>query len=389
MTTKARDIGRLFTPLQVGSLADCVEPLSAGSEAGWALEMLADRPELEVLPIERDGAVLGVVSRHVLEGLVESAWKRFWQKDLDAYVVPAKRTVDATDFVDRIVDRDLADMEKDDAGWYIVQHRRSYLGIVNLRTMLEHLNALRAQDLRRAGEIQRHLLAKELPDDPHFKMTFFNRMAHEIGGDFHRAISLGPNRWLISCFDVAGKNISGALATTSLGAFFAAFRLFSYTGDAKRTTGLLNALVKDVNPDEVFVTAVLFYIDCEAGTVEIHNCGFSPILVFAPQDDRKVTCRVAKPNLPPLGIEDRMVNDAPQVLQISSGLRLVAYSDGLTDMADPFGERYGEDRTVELLKTSHKESIEALPGFLEAEINKWIGESNLADDITLVDIRFT
>lgn len=388
MTTNARDIGRLFSPLQVGYIADCVEPLSAGSEAGWALELLADRPELEVVPIERDGAVLGVVSRHVLEGLVDSAWKRFWQKDLDAYVVPARRTVEATDYVDRIVSKDLEAVERDDPGWYIVQHRRSYLGIVNLRGMLEHLNELRSHDLRRAGEIQRHLLAKELPDDPRFKLTFFNRMAHEIGGDFYRAAQIGSDRWLIACFDVAGKNVSGALATSALGAFFASFRLFSYEGEPRLTTGLLNALVRDVNPDDVFVAAALFYVDMAAKTVEIHNCGFSPVLAFVPQEDRKITCKLARPNLPPLGIEERLVNDAPQVIPIVKGLRLTAYSDGLTDMTDPFGERYGEERTVEFLRNLHKAPATEIHGLLTSEVERWIGESHLADDITLVDLRF-
>ncbi|GAB1483726.1 hypothetical protein MASR2M78_25420 [Treponema sp.] len=232
-------------------------------------------------------------------------------KDLDAYIVPARRTVEATDYVDRIVAMDLAAVQRDDPGWYIVQHRRSYLGIINLRSMLEHLNELRAQDLRRAGEIQRHLLAKDIPQDKRFKLAFYNRMAHEIGGDFYRATQIGANRYLIACFDVAGKNISGALATSALGAFFASLRLFTYEGEARLTTGLLNAMVKDVNPDDVFAAAALFYLDFDAMTVEIHNCGFSPVLAFVPQEDRKIACKLARPNLPPLGIEDKMVIETP------------------------------------------------------------------------------
>lgn len=389
MTTKARDIGRLFSPLQVGYIADCVEPLSAGSEAGWALELLQDRPELKVLPIERDGAVLGVVPRHVLEEIVESTWKRFWQKDLDAYVIPALKTVEATDFVDRIVAEGLKETQEDDPGWYIVQHHRSYLGIVNLRQMLEHLNEIRAQDLRRAGEIQQYLLSKPIPEDPRYKILFYNRMAHEVGGDFYRAARIGPNRYMVACFDVAGKNISGSLATTALGAFFAAFKLFAYEGDPRKTTGLLNAMIKEVNPDDVFVAAVLFYIDFDTNMVEVHNCGFSPVLAFIPQEEeKKISCKIARPNLPPLGIEEKLVNEAPISLPIVKGMRLTAYSDGLTDMTDPFGERYGEEKTIELLRDFHKTPLSEVSQRLDEEVNRWIGESHLADDITLVDIRF-
>ncbi len=389
MATKAREIGRLFSPLQVGFIADCVEPLSAGSEAGWALEMLADRPDLEVIPIEREGAVIGVVPRHVLEELVESAWKRFWQKDLDAYMIPARKTVEATDYVDRVVAETLAEPHSNEPEWYIIQHHRSYLGIISLKQMLEYLNELRAQDLRRAGEIQQYLLSKPLPEDSRFKLYFYNRMAHEVGGDFYRAASIGDDRYLIACFDVAGKNISGSLATTALGAFFSSLRLLGYEGDGKKTTGLINTLIKEVSPEDVFVAAVLFYIDFSTMTVEIHNCGFSPVLAFVPQEEgRKIICKMAKPNLPPLGIEDKLVIEVPLSVPIVKGLRLSAYSDGLTDMRDSFGEQYGEDKTVEFLRLLHTVPTTEYTERIDTEINKWIGESYLADDITLVDIRF-
>ncbi len=389
MATKAREIGRLFTPLQVGYIADCVEPLSAGSDAGWALQTLSERPELEVLPIERDGAVLGVLPRKVLEELMESAWKRFWQKDLDAYIIPAKKTIEATDYVDRIVAQGLKESDNDDPQWYIIQHRRSYLGIVNLRQLLEYMNELRSQDMNRASEIQKYILGKPQPEDSRFKLVFYNRMAYEIGGDFYKAAKIGEDRYMVACFDVAGKNISGALATIALGSFFASLRLFAYSGDPRLTTGLINAMVREVNPGDVFVTAVLFYIDFKTQTVEIHNCGFSPVFAFVPQEDRKVSCKLARPNLPPLGLEDKMVNDSPQIIPIVKGLRLSAYSDGLTDMTDPFGERYGDERVTELLQNIHKVPSSEVNDILSGEIDKWIGESHLADDITLVDIRFT
>jgi len=191
MTTKAHDMGRIFSPLQVGYVTESVEPVSAGSEAGWALELLADRPELEVIPIERDGTVLGVVPRHVLEEIVGSAWKRFWQKDLDAYMIPAYKTVEATDYVDRIVEEGLQETQEDNPLWYIVRYRRRYLGIVNLSQMLEHLNQVRAQDLRRASEIQQFLLNNPMPEDPRYDIIFITTWPMRWA-----AIFIGPLAWV-------------------------------------------------------------------------------------------------------------------------------------------------------------------------------------------------
>ncbi|HOJ98752.1 MAG: SpoIIE family protein phosphatase [Treponemataceae bacterium] len=388
MAITARQIGRMFSPLQVGFIADCIEPLSAGSEAGWALEMIQDRPELKVIPVERDGAVLGVVPRHVLEELVESAWKRFWQKDLDAYMIPARKTVEATDYVDRIVAEALNEQQNEQTSWFIVQHHRSYLGIVSLQDMLVYLNELRAQDLRRAGEIQRYLLSRSLPEDPRVRITFFNRMAHEVGGDFYRAYRFDQDQYLVGCFDVAGKNLSGSLTTTALGAFFSALALFHHSGNPVETTKLLNSMIRDLNPEDVFVAAVLFYLNFKGKTIELHNCGFSPVVIFMPQEqEKKLACKMAKPTMPPLGIAPEIDIDAPILLPMLKGMRLVAFSDGLTDMTDPFGERYGDDKALELVRDIHRLSPAALQDRLNETITSWIGESHLADDITLVDIR--
>jgi sigma-B regulation protein RsbU (phosphoserine phosphatase) len=389
MTQKAEKFGHVFSPLQIGYITDCIEPLNAGSDVGWALEMIADSPGMEVVPIERDGAVLGVVSRQVLEKLAGSAWARFWQKDLDAYLIPARETVEASSYIGKIAEETLKNTHGDTPDWFIVQHKRSYLGIVSLQQMLEYMNTLRSQDLKTAGEIQKHLLNQSAAlKDKRINLFFYNQMAHEIGGDFYRVLKSGDN-YLIACFDAAGKNITGAMTTMALGACFSAFELFSYEGSAEKMTGIINGMMRKVNPAGVFVTGVLFYIDFVNMAIKIHNCGFSPVQIFIPQkEEKKIVYKIINPNLPPLGIQEELELEGSKLIPITKGLRLTAYSDGLTDMADIFGERYGEEKTGELLKNLHGVSHKDITKTLNNEISAWIGEASLADDITLVDIRF-
>jgi sigma-B regulation protein RsbU (phosphoserine phosphatase) len=389
MAEKAEKFGRLFSPLQIGYIADCIEPLNAGSDVAWALEMISDRPDMEVVPIERDGVVLGVVSRRVLEKLAESAWARFWQKDLDAYLIPARETVKASSYIGKLAEETLKNTRGDTPDWFIVQHKRAYLGIVSLQQMLEYMNTLRSQDLKTAGEIQKYLLSQSTAQDKRVNVFLYNQMAHEIGGDFYRSFKIGNDKFLVACFDAAGKNITGAMATMALGTCFSAFEHFKYEGTPENMTAFINTLIRDVNPAGVFVTAVLFYIDFTAMIIKIHNCGFSPVLVFIPQkEEKKVVYKIINPGLPPLGIEEKLDMENIKLVPITKGLRLCAYSDGLTDMADVFGERYGEERTAEFIKNLHAVPQKELAKTLDAEINQWIGEASLADDITLVDIRF-
>jgi sigma-B regulation protein RsbU (phosphoserine phosphatase) len=382
------NLGQLFSPLQVGYIVEPIEPLSANSDVAWVLETIADKPEWNVVPIERDGVVLGVVSRKILEDLAASAWSRFWQKDLDAYLIPARETIEASTYIGKVVDNSIKNVRGEETFWFVVQHRRSYLGVVSLQKMLEYTNTLRSQDLTKAGEIQNNLLQKSVINDKRISLLFYNQMAHEIGGDFYRVFKSGQDRYLVGCFDVAGKNISGSMATMALGACFSAMELFNFEASAERITQFINALVRDVNPPGVFVTALLFYVDFSTRTIKIHNCGFSPVHIFMPQETKKVAYTVAQPCYPPLGIQEDLELNSDQVIPIVKGLRVSAYSDGLTDMCDMFGERYGEEKTVKLLKLFHTLPQNAIPKDLEKEINRWIGEASLADDITLVDMRF-
>ncbi|MDR1390180.1 MAG: SpoIIE family protein phosphatase [Treponema sp.] len=388
MAQSAQDIGRLFSPLQIGYIADCIEPINANTNVDWALEMISDRPDFEEIPVERNGTVLGVIPKDTLNRLAHSAWTRFWQKDLDAYIIRAQDVIDATTYINKVIDIALKEQHSE-ATWYIVQHRRSYLGIISLRRMLEYTSSMRTQDLRRASEIQNWLLDKSMVRDRRFDICLFNAMAHEIGGDFYRIYQADKDRYLVGCFDVAGKNISGAMTTMALGACFASFELFEYVGRAENMTNRINALIKEVNPPGIFVAAVLFYVDFAIKQIRVHNCGYSPVLTFVPQEGNKISYKVSNPNLPPLGIEDEYDLSDSLIIPITKGLRVCAYSDGLTDMKNIYGERYGEDQTTKLIKTLHVTPSGMIKHKLDEEIKGWIGTASLADDVTLVDMRFS
>jgi sigma-B regulation protein RsbU (phosphoserine phosphatase) len=389
MEKKARNIALRFTPLQVGYIADCIEPINVASDLKWALDLTTSRPDLEVIPLERHGVILGVIQRDALEKLSASLVNRVMKKSLESYLMPVQEVIEASTYINAVVDRGLESTQWDDPAWYVVEHQKKYFGLVNLRQMLEYTNGIREQDLKRAGEIQQHLLVKSSIKDERFKVFFYNQMAHEIGGDFYKSLKLDKDRYLIVCFDVAGKNLSGAMTTMALGACFATLELLKQEKEnPEGMTSFINDMIRAVNPPDVFVTAVLFYVDFSTRSVEIHNCGFSPVLAFVPGDNKRVICKTAKPNLPPLGLETDLRPDPPQSIPISKGLRITAYSDGLTDMSDIFGERFGEERTNEFLKNLHSVSLNDLNKTMNTEINVWTKEAALADDVTLVDMRF-
>ncbi|GHV84868.1 hypothetical protein AGMMS50230_04760 [Spirochaetia bacterium] len=313
----------------------------------------------------------------------------FRKKDLPSVIMPVQEVVEASTYINTLVERGLQTTKWDDPAWYVVEHKKKYFGIVNLRQMMEYVDGIRSRDLLRAGEIQRNLLIQPLITDPRFTLLSYNRMANEVGGDWYKTLRLHKDLYLIGCFDVAGKNVSGSLVTMSLGTCFTTLELTAYQGESpEKTSSLLNTLIRTVNPLGVFVAAVLLYVDFAAMSVEIHNCGLSPITAFSPKDDKCIQFKNLKPNLPPLGLEEEIKPDPPQKLSITEGLRLTVYSDGLTDMCDIYGERYGEDRTAEFLQNLHYINDEGFTTFIDREIDLWTKDTALADDVTLLEVRF-
>jgi sigma-B regulation protein RsbU (phosphoserine phosphatase) len=379
-----------FSPLQVGTLVIRPDPIAIGETNETALTVFRANPDLEAIPIERDGKIIGVIpARNMLETFDDvSARMRAWLRELHLFVIPARATVDATTFISTLVDEYFAGDPGKDAVWFILEYNHVYFGIVSLQNMLKHTNSLRAQDMAQAREIQKKLLEKAVIDDKRIKLLFYNKMANEIGGDFYQVFQIWKGQYMVGCFDVAAQNISGSMAAMALGACFETLVLSDYDGYPERMTEFINTLVRDVNPTGLRIGAALFYLDFSTMTVKIHNCGFSPIHIFLPGGDNQLSYKPVAPNMPSLGLYEELDVDKGQIVPIRSGLRIAAYTNGLPNMAALSGQKYGEKNALNLLKTLHRLDHRDIPAAVAGEIEQWLGEAPLVDDITLMDMRF-
>jgi len=388
-----------FTPMQVGYIANRVEPVSVASDAKWN-NVFSNEYESEVIPLESHGSILGIIRKediNKLSTIKESPLNRLRKRSAASYIMPILEVIEASSYINKVVERGLKTTRWDNPGWYVVEYKHKYLGIVNLRQMMEYTDSIQTRDIHRAGEIQRKLLIHPEIKDARFSFLSYNRMANIVGGDWHKPLCINKNLYLVGCFDVAGKNISGSLVTMSLCACFTTLELVSYRGgpydrrkkdNPDQITSLLNMIIRRVSPADVFVAAVLLYIDFQTMSVEIHNCGLSPVLIFVPTGENTIAYKTYKANLPPLGVEKTIDIDTPYRVQISDGLRIVVYSDGLSDMCDVYGERYGEERTIQFLQDLHFISKNKFSSFIDREIDLWTKDAALADDITLFELRF-
>jgi len=380
----------LFGENQVGSVTLTLEPVHTGSPLSWVAEQFQNRPELFALPIERDGGVVGVVTRdRILERsskFLESLSSRPLDQDLTPH-----QSLDARESVDKVVSGLFSEESKPLPTLFLVYLHGAYYGVTDLRRLISRSAKLRDQDLARAREVQEGALARSRLPATQWQRAKLVRMAYGVGGDFYQEIGWADGTCFLGCFDVSGKGISGSLVTSALGGFFSAIRVESTSSPSpEQFSSQLNEFLREILPLGTFVTGVLFALPARPGpmgTMTILNFGYGPIYYYA-RKDNKVTGKGLRPNLPPLGLDALdLSQSAGFTVPFEPGTKLYVFSDGMIDLMNPSGQRYGEEALRQFLSRTYKFDAPGFLGQLTEEIETWQGQAPQADDITAVTIQ--
>ena len=76
-----------------------------------------------------------------------------------------------------------------------------------------------------------------------------------------------------------------------------------------------------------------------------------------------------------------------ETVQLEPGDLLVAYTDGITEPENAYGEMFGEERLIDVLvKHQNAGAIEIVARSLEAAL-QWTGSPELQDDMTMLIAR--
>ncbi len=381
-----------FAYRQIGSVTTQTESVDVSSTIEYVLNFFNDNPEMHAVPIERNGVLIGILEKSHVERMNQSAWSRFWQKDLDSYIDTPLLSLRADDYIEKNIERAMGLNTDKGVRFFAVYYRKSFFGIVGLHEMLSRITEIRAHDMAKAKMVQQHLLTpQEKAASSVYSVQTWNRMANEVGGDFYKDFSFSDGkRHIVACFDVSGKNVAASLSTMAIGGFFNALTMFEPEGVfGKEITALMDRFVQNMTPSEMFITAALCYIDTDKKVAYVQNCGHTPIYIFVPGDNGKIAGKTMNANMPPLGmgIIESEENTALEI-DIVRGLRIMLYTDGLSDMVTPDGERYDDERTRALLASTYGKSAKESAAIYKKAADSWMGDAMQSDDITIMDLRF-
>ncbi|HEX3470603.1 MAG TPA: SpoIIE family protein phosphatase [Silvibacterium sp.] len=233
--------------------------------------------------------------------------------------------------------------------------------------------------------------------------------ARTVSGDYYDFLVFGSTGLGIALGDISGKGISAALLMATLHSAVRAYRFAGMelvsAGNAALATSLdprigetelecgelfeepgkilalLNRHIYRSTQPEKYATLFLAHYDGIRRQLIYSTGGHLPPLLL--RADNTIT-RLDRGGTV-VGLIDNMSYEQGAE-QLYSGDILIAYSDGVTEPENEFGE-FGEERMVEVVRRYRHLPLEAISEQVMQSLRTWIGGQEQPDDITLVLAR--
>jgi len=328
----------------------------------------------------------------------------------------ATQRIDRGDFVHRIA---AAPSGKRDQLGELARSFNRMTGSLE-RLLVEQQEKERMQnELTIAHEVQANLFPQQVHDLPSLQLHGICRPARSVSGDYYDFLifrhpdnpdgSRGAESGVgIALGDISGKGISAALLMATMHSAVRAYRLASedliysesaiaaltasredLAGDSGklfespgRILSLLNRHVYRSTQPEKYATLFLAHYDADTAQLTYSNAGHLPPFVL--NRDGKVVRRLDRGGTV-VGLMDGMRYEEDR-FRMNPGDILVAYSDGITEPENDFGE-FGESRLVEIVARYRDQPLTVISNQVLLALDAWIGAAEQPDDITLVLAR--
>ncbi len=235
-----------------------------------------------------------------------------------------------------------------------------------------------ARELEIASEIQRYILPPHCPGISGYEMGVEYHPAREVGGDLYDfEYSSGFLQIVIG--DVSGKSIPAAL----YGAVFSGQlqTLFPGMPSPAKALHLLNDNLVARYQSNNYIAVAYCHINLENGAGLLANGGMPfPFLIRGDS-----VSRLELPGVP-LGLMEGTVYDELE-FRLDPGDMLVFASDGVTDAQNAKNEFYDLERFTESIRRNSQQEAPEFLKSLHSDVCRFIGGSQLSDDITTIALR--
>lgn len=250
-----------------------------------------------------------------------------------------------------------------------------------VQRQLERAEEAAEQHRATSAALQRALLPPQLPVvDGLWAGATYRPLEHDIGGDFYDLFPLPDHTWGFVLGDVCGKGVDAA-STTAMARNVTRTALLN-SADPSRALATLNQLLVAERRERraVLCTAVVGVVDTHEDEIrmELATAGHPPPIIL--RHDGSV--EEVDEGGPILGVWDTIAV-APWQGALRPGDTCVMYTDGATDITDPRGELFGDERLIEVIEGCRGMHPEAIATSVERAVTSF-QRSAARDDLAVL-----
>lgn len=263
----------------------------------------------------------------------------------------------------------------------------------NLKRYMKNLKKTTAEkekvhsELMIANKIQKSMLPCIFPAFPErkdFDIYAVMDPAREVGGDFYDFFLIDDSKLALVIADVSDKGVSAAL-------FMVVAKILIknqlQNGDSPaEVLKIVNNRLCESNEVGMFVTCFLGIFDIKSGEFIYANAGHNPPFLYRKSEENCIV--ITSPHGLVLG-------GTPNITYLQSktylypGDFLFLYTDGVTEAANKRGRLFSQQKLEEIVNSCGKKNvaIQDLIFDIKSEINKFVGNAAVSDDITMLALK--
>src|SRR5262249_33169282 len=180
--------------------------------------------------------------------------------------------------------------------------------------------------------------------------------------------------------DVSGKGMAAALLPASLEAL--ATGPIEVGLPADEISEKLSRRLHARTSAERYATSFVAVLDPVRHVLRYANAGHNPALLVRASGE---SLRLAATGIPLGGLP--LATYTAEEVALGAGDSLVAYTDGITEAANPEGEEYGIERLEEVVRRHRTQPLETFLGALDQDVEAFTRGVPFGDDRTLIVVR--
>ena len=256
------------------------------------------------------------------------------------------------------------------------------------RLLRESQEKLRLEsELEIAREVQSQLFPREVPEVEGVELYGICKPASGVSGDYYDFLRLEEQRVGLVVGDVSGKGISAALLMAAIQS-----ALHAQFYDGRSPAGLphpapvstaevvarLNRQLHENTPVEKYATFFYAVYDAKTRKLTYTNAGHLAPAVF-----RKGAIERLNVGGTVVGLFAPLEYRQAEI-ELEPGDLLLAFTDGLTEPENTYGEEFGETRLLEAARRAMAGTPAEIVEEIFQSISEWTGSPELQDDMTLL-----